>query len=280
MTTESHDSGAEFADLLREAHRELFGFIFALLQNRADAEDVYQQTAMVLWRKFASFERGTNFVAWAIRVAQFEIKDYVKARRRRKVFFNDEILDAIARVPSRIERIPRATVGGSSQVHGSIERQGSPDARPLLRGRAGLPQDRPCRRKVSWRGLPVDQSNSEGALSMRSTYNGGIGVGVMDEAGRNESELLNLLSAVWDDHLDAASRARIEDLLSQNDFAAVELLTSATRLHLDLEWLVSSKAAQEKALGRCARSRRRNRPRGCSTFTGVSPVWAVLPPLS
>ena len=29
-------------------------------------------------------------------MAQFEIKDYVKARRRRKVFFNDEILDAIA----------------------------------------------------------------------------------------------------------------------------------------------------------------------------------------
>ena len=96
MTTEPHDSGAEFAHLLREAHRELFGFIFAMLQNRADAEDIYQQTALVLWRKFSTFEPGTNFIAWAIRVAQFEIKDYVKARRRRKVFFNDEILDAIA----------------------------------------------------------------------------------------------------------------------------------------------------------------------------------------
>ena len=96
MTTDPHDSGAEFADLLREAHRELFGFIFAMLQNRADAEDVYQQTALVLWRKFAMFERGTNFIAWAIRVAQFEIKDFVKVRRRRKVFFNDEILEAIA----------------------------------------------------------------------------------------------------------------------------------------------------------------------------------------
>lgn len=96
MTTEQHDSDAEFARLLRDAHRELFGFIFAMLQNRADAEDVYQQTAVVLWRKFSAFERGTNFLAWAIRVAQFEVKDYVKARRRRKVFFNDEILDAIA----------------------------------------------------------------------------------------------------------------------------------------------------------------------------------------
>jgi RNA polymerase sigma-70 factor (ECF subfamily) len=96
MAERGGDKIAEFARLLREAHRELFGFIFAMLQNRADAEDVYQQTAVVLWKKFSEFTPGTNFIAWAIRVAQFEIKDYVKARRRRKVFFSDAILDAIA----------------------------------------------------------------------------------------------------------------------------------------------------------------------------------------
>jgi RNA polymerase sigma-70 factor (ECF subfamily) len=93
--TES-DQDAEFARLLHEAHRELFGFIFAMLQNRADAEDVYQQCAVVLWKKFSTFTPGTNFIAWAIRVAKFEIKDFVKARRRRKVYFTDAILDAIA----------------------------------------------------------------------------------------------------------------------------------------------------------------------------------------
>ena len=59
----------EFARLIRESHRELFGFIFAMLQNRADAEDVYQQTALMLWKKFAEFMPGTNFTGWAIRVA-------------------------------------------------------------------------------------------------------------------------------------------------------------------------------------------------------------------
>jgi RNA polymerase sigma-70 factor (ECF subfamily) len=90
------DRDAEFARLLHEAHRELFGFIFAMLQNRADAEDVYQQCALVLWKKFDAFTPGTSFIAWAIRVAKFEIKDFVKARRRRKVYFTDAILDAIA----------------------------------------------------------------------------------------------------------------------------------------------------------------------------------------
>ena len=93
---QDQDIDAEFARLLHEAQRQLFGFIFAMLQNRADAEDVYQQCAVVLWKKFAAFTPGTSFTAWAIRVAQYEIKDFVKSRRRQKVFFSDGMLDAIS----------------------------------------------------------------------------------------------------------------------------------------------------------------------------------------
>jgi RNA polymerase sigma-70 factor, ECF subfamily len=90
------DQDAEFARLLHENHRELFGFILAMLQNRADAEDVYQQSVVVLWKKFSTFSPGTKFIAWAIQVAKFEIRDFVKASRRRKRHFSDAILDMIA----------------------------------------------------------------------------------------------------------------------------------------------------------------------------------------
>lgn len=65
---------------------------------------------------------------------------------------------------------------------------------------------------------------------------------------RNESELMDLLCAFWDDRLDDASRKRLEELLARHSSPAIELLTSFTRLHLDLEWLISSSAAQEKAM--------------------------------
>ena len=87
---------SSFARLLRETHDRLFGFIFSLVHNRADAEDIFQQTAIVLWQKFPDFQPGTNFAAWSMRVAHFEIKNYVKARRRSRLYFSDEILDAIA----------------------------------------------------------------------------------------------------------------------------------------------------------------------------------------
>jgi hypothetical protein len=82
----------------------------------------------------------------------------------------------------------------------------------------------------------------------------------MDKSAQ-ESELLNLLSSVWDNELDVETRARIEALLEQNDFAAIQTLTMFTRLHLDLEWLASSKTAQDKALKSLRQIRAASPPR-------------------
>jgi hypothetical protein len=79
----------------------------------------------------------------------------------------------------------------------------------------------------------------------------------MDEAAKREWELMELLSAAWDDRLDEPSRDKLEELLSRDDFAGVQLLTEFTRMHIDLEWLISSKAAQRKALDAVARVKAR-----------------------
>lgn len=85
----------QFGELLAECHHELFAFIYALVQHHADAEDVYQQVAMVLWRKFDTFTLGTNFAAWATKVAHNTARDFIRSRRRNAIAFSDEVLDAI-----------------------------------------------------------------------------------------------------------------------------------------------------------------------------------------
>lgn len=89
------ESANLFAELLRESHRDLFVFIYSLVQNRADAEDVYQQTTMVLWSKFAEFKRGTNFAAWATRVAHLTARHFIRSRRRQHLYFSDDLLDSM-----------------------------------------------------------------------------------------------------------------------------------------------------------------------------------------
>jgi RNA polymerase sigma-70 factor, ECF subfamily len=90
------DRTARFAQLLHESRRDLFAFIYSLVQHHADTEDVFQQTTLVLWNKFDDFVPGTNFAAWATRVAHFTARDFLRSRRRNIPCFGDELLESIA----------------------------------------------------------------------------------------------------------------------------------------------------------------------------------------
>ena len=61
----SLDRQAEFAQLLATHRDQLFGYLYALAQNFHDTEELFQETTIILWEKFETFERGTNFIAWA-----------------------------------------------------------------------------------------------------------------------------------------------------------------------------------------------------------------------
>ncbi len=95
------DNSTLFADLLLKSRRDLFGFIYSLVQNLPDAEDVYQETAIILWQKFDDFTPGTNFSAWAMRVAHFRVLKLVEAKRRQRLFFSEELLESIAEAYQR-----------------------------------------------------------------------------------------------------------------------------------------------------------------------------------
>ena len=93
MPSNRHD---EFIDLLAQHQSQLFGYIFALVQNLADAEDLYQQTSIVLWQKFESFETGTDFVSWACQTAQFQALNFLRVKRRSRVCFSDDLVETLA----------------------------------------------------------------------------------------------------------------------------------------------------------------------------------------
>ena len=60
----------EFAALLQQTTRQLLTYLNAVLFRWDDAEDVFQETCLVLWEKFSEFQPGTNFLAWALCVAR------------------------------------------------------------------------------------------------------------------------------------------------------------------------------------------------------------------
>ena len=76
---------------LTQSQQRLFGFLFKRLADREQAREVLQRTNLVLCRKATDFELGTNFKAWAMTVANYEVMAYRKTQVRERLVFTDEV---------------------------------------------------------------------------------------------------------------------------------------------------------------------------------------------
>jgi RNA polymerase sigma-70 factor (ECF subfamily) len=76
--------------------REIYGYIYSLVFNASDADDIYQETSLVLLQKIDEFQPGTNFAVWACRVAYHKV---LQSRDRRGVpkFIDDSLLEILDR---------------------------------------------------------------------------------------------------------------------------------------------------------------------------------------
>jgi RNA polymerase sigma-70 factor (ECF subfamily) len=65
---EDRASAASFADLALPLFDQLYNFALWLTQDKAEAEDLVQETYAKALRGFSSFQAGTNFRAWIYRI--------------------------------------------------------------------------------------------------------------------------------------------------------------------------------------------------------------------
>ncbi len=86
----------EFVRLLTEAQGPVYGYLMTLIPDRSRARDLLQETNITLWKKAATFEEGTNFNAWACKIAYFHVLSFRRKMAREKLVFDDDILDYLA----------------------------------------------------------------------------------------------------------------------------------------------------------------------------------------
>ena len=60
-THPDHPGKAQFLRLFLSSERELFRYVAALVANVDDAEEIVQQTAVVLWEKFDQYDHRQPF---------------------------------------------------------------------------------------------------------------------------------------------------------------------------------------------------------------------------
>ncbi|WP_166828696.1 sigma-70 family RNA polymerase sigma factor [Thalassoroseus pseudoceratinae] len=86
----------EFVQLFTRNQRRLYLFILAQCPNPVEAEEILQETNVVIWRKFRQFEMGSSFLAWAGRIAHYEVLKFRERRHRDRHRFSDEFVKHVA----------------------------------------------------------------------------------------------------------------------------------------------------------------------------------------
>jgi RNA polymerase sigma-70 factor, ECF subfamily len=119
----------EFVGLLGQYQRRLFLHVLSLVPGFNDAEEVMQETNLVLWREFHQFQSGTNFLAWACRVAFHQVLAWRKKRQRDRLQLSDAFLEAVA---EESVEVCDALEERSQALAGCVDRLPSPQ-RELLR---------------------------------------------------------------------------------------------------------------------------------------------------
>lgn len=62
-----------FLRLFSQHQRRLYAYIFTLIPNRADADDLLQEVSITLWERFDTSEPGKDYMSCAMRVAFLKV---------------------------------------------------------------------------------------------------------------------------------------------------------------------------------------------------------------
>jgi RNA polymerase sigma-70 factor (ECF subfamily) len=96
ITDDGPASAEEFVRLFAANHYRLFAYIMAMMHDRADAEEVFQEASLILWREFPRFRPGAEFMPWACAIALNQMRKFWRERRRNKRTFSAALVEELA----------------------------------------------------------------------------------------------------------------------------------------------------------------------------------------
>lgn len=89
------DSG-RFVQLFAQHQRSIHAYIYSLVPSRVDADDVMQETSLVLWKKWGEFDPSREFVRWACGIAFHEVLKLRRKAATSRCYFNEELLQQLS----------------------------------------------------------------------------------------------------------------------------------------------------------------------------------------
>ena len=103
---------------LATCQRSIFLCAMSVLGNVADAEEVVQESQLLMWKKFGEFQAGDEFSAWACQIARYQALKLRAERGTQAAFVRQRIPDHARYLQRRgIVGTTRSAAKGVCGVH-------------------------------------------------------------------------------------------------------------------------------------------------------------------
>ena len=88
-----------FIALFEADRKRIYAYIYAFVMDPDEADEIFQETSVVLWRDFEKFEENTNFSKWANGIVFNRILSYRRKIKKHAVCLSDDVsLELAAKV--------------------------------------------------------------------------------------------------------------------------------------------------------------------------------------
>lgn len=123
-------SEERFVAEIAQVQSRLLTYVYSIVGDRTRANDIVQETNLVLWRRRADYDAARPFSAWAIGVARMQTLASIRDRSRDKLLLSADLADQIADdAAARVDRWTayreslRACLNSLSEEHRDLIRR-------------------------------------------------------------------------------------------------------------------------------------------------------------
>ncbi len=86
----------QFVHLFSQHQRDIKAYIRSLVPSAADADDVMQETSVILWEKFSEYEPGRDFGRWGCGIARMVVLRLRRKTANDRHWFNEELIQLLS----------------------------------------------------------------------------------------------------------------------------------------------------------------------------------------
>lgn len=85
-----------FLSEFSKSQTRLYAFILMIVHNDSEADEIFQETATLLWEQFDKFEAGTSFGAWAVSIAKIKVLEHLRQNKKNRILFKPELYQELS----------------------------------------------------------------------------------------------------------------------------------------------------------------------------------------